>query len=161
MKTMLRKCILLFTDGTANVRNQWVCTTNKNDLLLCWFNELILLTSVLNRIKPRHHLSIWQDNTVFDIQIKVCKQNRKVYLHCKPKLYLVVGSCTTICNLCNKGHKGNVNIFSANASENYIYIIYLAAIIATRFALERAFFKEHCRLISLFQRMTQKPKAIW
>lgn len=74
---------------------------------------------------------------------------------CKPKLYLSGGGGTTICNLCNKGHKGNVHVFSTNASENYIYIIYLAAI-ETRFPYERAFFKEHCWLISLFRGMAQK-----
>lgn len=68
------------------------------------------------------------------------------------------GACTTICNLCNEGHKGNVNVFSTKASENYIYIIYLAAI-ATRFPYERAFFKEYCRLINLFRGMTQKAQS--
>lgn len=77
---------------------------------------------------------------------------------CKPKLYLSGGGGTTICNLCNKWHKGNVNVFSTNASENYIYIIYLAAI-ETRFPYERAFFKEHCRLISLFRGMPQKAQS--
>lgn len=55
-----------------------------------------------------------------------------MYLHCKPQLYLSGSTFTAIRSVYNKGHKGDVNVFSANASENYIYIIYLAAIV-TRF----------------------------